>query len=374
MMQDSPSLHLSRSQSTLRAVLKGRWCMENIPSLHRALEGIEGEEGLEIVVKGGDLEALDTGGAYLLMKHTRQWMERGARVTLRDFREDHRRLLDLLTQTPEVRVCTRPVSPNPFYQLGRWAHALARDILAFMAFLGEATLTASSLLLKPSRVPWQEILYEMEEAGSKAIPIVTLVAILAGVVIAYQGALQLKRFGASIFIVDLLAISMAREMAPLLTAIMVAGRSGSAYTAQIGTMKVNEEIDALRTLGISPMETLVIPKVGALIVVLPLLILLADLVGIGGGMVISRQALGITFHDFIFRLQEALPLGSFLIGIAKGPIFALPLGLISCFRGFQVKGSAEEVGRYTTMSVVNTIFAVIAIDAILSVILGNMGL
>jgi len=373
-MPHSPWLEISKSQDTLRLILKGTWKLERVPHLQEALESVEAHPQLKIILDGKELEDLDTGGAYLLLKHKDLWEEKGIKVEFSDFKKDHQKFLDLLSQGPEAIVCTRPVAPNPFYQLGLWAHAVLKDNLAFFNFLGEAAVTGFYLILKPFRIPWKGILYEIEETGSRAIPIVVLVALLAGVVISYQGALQLKRFGASIFMVDLLAISMAREMAPLLTAIMVAGRSGSSYTAQIGTMKVNEEIDALRTLGISPMEVLVMPKLWALIISLPLLIFLADLVGIGGGMVISRQVLGITFHDFISRLHEALPLRSFMVGILKGPVFALPLGLISCFRGFQVEGSAESVGRYTTISVVNTIFAVIAIDAILSVILGNLGI
>ncbi len=372
-MEPSP-LSVSESQGTLSVVLHGVWQVKRVPQLQEALQKVEASPGIVVEVDGKGLEALDTGGGYILLKHMERWRERGAQVYLSNFREEHQHLLELLSQTPEVKVCTKPVTPNPFHQLGEWAHALLKDTLDFLTFLGEASATSLSILVKPHRAPWRETFYEIEQTGAKAIPIVVMVALLAGVVISYQGALQLKRFGASIFIVDLLAISIAREMAPLLTAIMVAGRSGSAYTAQIGTMKVNEEIDALKTLGISPLEVLVMPKLGALIMALPLLILLADLVGIGGGMVISRQILDISYHDFISRLREALPLQSFLVGVAKGPIFALPLGLISCFRGFQVEGSAESVGRYTTISVVNTIFAVIAIDAILSVILGNMGI
>jgi len=367
-------LSISKSQGTLKVVLRGVWQIERVPQLQEALQKVEASPKTIIEVDGKGLEALDTGGAYILLKYMGGWRERGAQVFLSNFKGEHQHLLELLSQTPEVKVCTKPLTPNPFHQLGEWAHALLKDTLDFFAFLGEASATALSILVKPHRAPWRETFYEIEQTGAKAIPIVVLVALLAGVVISYQGALQLKRFGASIFMVDLLAISMAREMGPLLTAIMVAGRSGSAYTAQIGTMKVNEEVDALRTLGISPMEVLVMPKLGALIVALPLLIFLADLVGIGGGMVISRQILDISYHDFISRLREALSLQSFLVGVAKGPIFALPLALISCFRGFQVEGSAESVGRYTTISVVNTIFAVIAIDALLSVILGNMGI
>lgn len=361
------------SEGTLRVFLEGCWRLNEIPHLREALKKVQPRKGMQIEVDAQNISSMDSAGAYVLFKALEQWETEGAKVLVSGLREDLSDLLKFISQASEISVCTKPMTPNPLYQLGKFSHALMKDIAEFLAFLGESATTGMTLLLSPTRIPWQPMLYEIEHAGVRAIAIVSLVALLAGVVIAYQGAVQLRRFGASIFIVDLLALSIVREMAPLLTAIMVAGRSGSAYTAQIGTMKVNEEIDALKTLGISPMETLVIPKLGALMVALPLLILIADLVGIGGGMVISRQLVGISYQDFITRLKDALPTTSFIIGILKGPIFALPLGLISCFRGFQVSRSAESVGRHTTISVVNTIFVVIFIDAVISVILGYWG-
>jgi phospholipid/cholesterol/gamma-HCH transport system permease protein len=195
-----------------------------------------------------------------------------------------------------------------------------------------------------------------------------------GVVIAYQGADQLQRFGANIFIADLVGLSMLRELSPLLTAIIVAGRSGSAYAAQIGTMKISEEIDALRTIGIGPQELLVQPKILALVIALPLLTVYADVAGVLGGMLMASSMLDISFSVFLDRLEDALSLSSFLTGIIKAPVFAVIIALVGCFQGFQVSGSADSVGRQTTVSVVQSIFLVIVADALFSVIFNWLNL
>ncbi|HSB24886.1 MAG TPA: ABC transporter permease, partial [Burkholderiaceae bacterium] len=191
---------------------------------------------------------------------------------------------------------------------------------------------------------------------------------LMGIVIAYQGADQLQRFGANIFVVDLVALSMLRELSPLLTAIIVAGRSGSAYTAQIGTMKVTEEIDALRTIGVGPQDVLVLPKVIALVIVMPLLTVYTDVTGVAGGMLMAKLKLGVGYAAFVDRLDEAIQLSSYWTGLAKAPVFALIVALVGCHRGFQVGGSADSVGAQTTVSVVQSIFLVIVTDALFSIV------
>jgi phospholipid/cholesterol/gamma-HCH transport system permease protein len=195
-----------------------------------------------------------------------------------------------------------------------------------------------------------------------------------GIVIAYQGATQFRRYGANIFVVDLVGLAMLRELSPLLTAIIVAGRSGSAYAAQIGTMKVTEEIDALRTVGIAPIELLVLPKLLALVIAMPLLTVYADMLGVAGGMVMAKSELGVTYLDFVDRLQHALRLSDFLVGIGKAPVFAAIIAAVGCFQGFQVAGDAESVGRRTTISVVQSIFLVIVADSLFSVVFNFLGI
>lgn len=209
----------------------------------------------------------------------------------------------------------------------------------------------------------------VELDGVRALPITGLLTFLVGIVIAYQGAEQLKKFGTNIFIVDLVGISLLREIAPLIVAILIAGRSGSAYAAEIGTMKVTEELDAVRTLGISPMNLLVLPRVLGLIIALPLLTVYADVVGVFGGMLIALGELNVSFVEFVTRFEEAVPLRHFLIGLGKAPFFAALIALVGCYQGFQIRGGVDDVGRHTTISVVQGIFLVIVFDAICSILL-----
>ena len=237
-----------------------------------------------------------------------------------------------------------------------------------LAFTGESAIVLLRSLAQPRRIRWRPILHNLQTAGFEALPIVGLLSFLMGIVIAYQGADQLQRFGANIFIADLVGLSMLRELAPLLTAIIVAGRSGSAYAAQIGTMKVTEEIDALRTIGIGTHELLVLPKMLALIIALPLLTVYCDVTGVLGGMLMARSKLDVSFDVFLNRLGDAISLSSFLTGIGKAPVFAAIIALVGCFQGLQVGGSADSVGRQTTVSVVQAIFLVIVADALFSVV------
>jgi phospholipid/cholesterol/gamma-HCH transport system permease protein len=243
-----------------------------------------------------------------------------------------------------------------------------------LAFIGEVAIATGRSLRHPARIRWARILRELVEAGHKALPIVGLLAFLLGVVIAYQGGVQLRNYGANIFVVDLVGISMLRELAPLITAIIVAGRTGSAYTAEIGTMRVTEEIDALRSLGIAPLELLVLPKLAALLIALPLLTAFADIVGVFGGMVIASMQLDIGFGTFVERFGDAVSLENYLVGMGKAPVFAAIIATVGCYQGFQVSGSAESVGRRTTLSVVQSILAVIVVDSAFSVAFSYLGI
>jgi phospholipid/cholesterol/gamma-HCH transport system permease protein len=217
-------------------------------------------------------------------------------------------------------------------------------------------------------------LYHMEQSGLNAVPIIALTSLLIGIVIAYQGAVQLEKFGANIFIVEMVGISATRELAPLIAAIVVAGRSASSFTAQIGVMKITEEVDAMKTMGFGPWEFLVLPRVIALMVVMPLIVIFADAISVLGGMIVAKSQLGISFGEFMDRFQEVIALKHILIGLIKAPIFGWIIALIGCFRGFQINSSTESVGKYTTISVVNAIFWVIAFNALFSVFLTELGI
>ena len=222
-------------------------------------------------------------------------------------------------------------------------------------------------VLHPSRWRWREVLFNIRSAGFDALPIVGLLSFLLGVVVAYQGADQLRQYGANLLVADLVGVSMLREFAPLITAIIIAGRSGSAYAAQIGTMVVTEEIDALRTLGIAPLELLVLPKVIALVIALPLLTVFADALGVFGGMLMARSQLGVGFPEFLDRFVKAVSMTTYFVGLAKAPVFAAIIAIVGCFQGLRTRGGADSVGRQTTRAVVQSIFLVIVADALFSV-------
>ena len=259
------------------------------------------------------------------------------------------------------------VAPSALESMGRSASAAIEQALALLGFIGETAFALAKSLAQPKRIRWRAILYNIRSAGFDALPIVGLLSFLLGIVVAYQGADQLRQYGANIFVADLVGLSMLREFAPLITAIIIAGRSGSAYAAQIGTMAVTEEIDAMRTLGIAPLEMLVLPKIVALIIALPLLTVFADGMGVLGGMIMARAQLGVGFGEFLDRLSKAVSMTSYLDGDAKAPVFAAIIAVVGCFQGFRTQGGADSVGRQTTRSVVQSIFLVIVADALFSI-------
>ncbi|MCC6639823.1 MAG: MlaE family lipid ABC transporter permease subunit [Deltaproteobacteria bacterium] len=353
----------------------GAWTVGSIATLEGRLSRLAWPSDRELVIDASGVVAMDTAGAWLL-RRTMQALEReGRTVRVEGLRSEHRALADLLA-TPAVAaaVAGQPATPGWLARLGRAAVQTVTQSLEMLSFVGEASLVALRSIARPARIRWRPILYNVRTAGFDALPISGLLCFLMGIVIAYQGATQLRRYGANIFVADLVGLAMLRELSPLLTAIIVAGRSGSAYAAQIGTMKVTEEVDALRTVGIAPIELLVLPKIAALAIALPLLTVYADVLGVAGGMVMAKTELDVGYEDFLDRLQYALRLSDFLVGIGKAPVFAAIIALVGCFQGFQVVGDAESVGHRTTVSVVQSIFLVIVADAAFSVVFNAIGI
>ena len=267
-----------------------------------------------------------------------------------------------------------PTSPPVLERIGRYSAGVAQQAVAMLSFVGESAVVLAAAVRHPARLRWRPVLYNIRSAGYDALPIVALLSFLLGVVIAYQGADQLRQYGANIFVADLVGLSMLREFSPLIVAIIVAGRSGSAYAAQIGTMAVTEEIDAMRTLGIRPLELLVLPKILALLVVLPLLTFFADVIGVLGGMAMSRAQLGVGYGEFLERFTQAVSATAYLIGICKAPVFAAIIAVVGCYQGFRTRGGADSVGRQTTRSVVQSIVLVIVADALFSIAFSALGL
>lgn len=329
----------------------------------------------QATIDGSGIRALDTAGAWLLRRMVAALERNGIRAAVTGLRPEHAALLELVEASAIGQAVGSPIAgPNVLERLGRLVWSNGGHAVLLLVFIGEVALAALRSIAHPARLRWRPILFNIRTAGFDSLPITGLLVFLMGVVIAYQGASQLRRYGANIFVADLVGLAMLRELSPLLTAIIVAGRSGSAYAAQIGTMKVTDEVDALRTVGIPPLEQLVLPKLVALTIALPLLTVYADVLGVAGGMVMASSELDVGFADFIDRLQYALLMSDFLVGIGKAPIFAGIIAVIGCFQGFQVAGDAESVGRRTTVSVVQSIFLVIVADALFSVVFNRLGI
>jgi phospholipid/cholesterol/gamma-HCH transport system permease protein len=347
-------------------MLSGQWTARGIGPITDRLDNLQLEGRAEMVIDGSQIEALDTVGAWKLRRVINRLHESGATTALRGWRSEHTRLLDLIDQQPLAPAAASRERPA-LERLGRSTVQLLLEVGAMLSFVGETTFAFFGSLAAPARIRWRPILHSIQTAGFNALPIVGLLAFLLGTVVAYQGASQLSRYGADIFVADLIGLSMFREFSPLITAIIVAGRSGSAFTAQIGTMAVTEEIDAMRTIGIDPFEQLVLPKIIALLIVLPLLTVYADVLGVMGGMFMAQAQLGVGFGDFLNRLLSAISLTDYMVGVGKSPVFAAIIGVVGCFHGFRTKGGADSVGRQTTRSVVHSIFLVIVTDALFSI-------
>ncbi|MBX3332251.1 MAG: ABC transporter permease [Nitrospira sp.] len=349
---------------------RGSWTLPHLSQLEQGGRAFRWPDTPTVLYDVGEVTAMDTGGALILQRCMDGVRRKGQQTALQGLKPE---FIELLRKVEaEWSRPDRGVSVHDT----RWVERLTRAVqsrqtsaIRALAFVGESSIAFGRALIRPSSIRWRSLLRIVELDGVRALPITGLLTFLVGVVIAYQGAEQLRKFGTNIFIVDLVGISLLREIAPLIVAILIAGRSGSAYAAEIGTMKVTEELDAVRTLGISPMNLLVLPRALALVIALPLLTVYADVVGVFGGMLIALGELNVSFVEFIARFEEAVPVRHFLIGLGKAPFFAALIALVGCYQGFQIRGGVDDVGRHTTVSVVQGIFLVIVFDAICSILL-----
>lgn len=379
-MTHTPAAPATVTQATSRELaLSGSWTARGIGQIAKQLDMLPAAPSASArVIDASRIEELDTAGAWVINKLVHGKGGESTGIEVRDLRPEFAKLLAVVGQEiAHQATLSPPAAARPPSWLESLGHTMADSVeqgLALLAFIGECTLAIGGWLSHPKRIRWRPILYNIRSAGFDALPIVGLIAFLLGVVVAYQGANQLRQYGANIFVADLVGISMLREFAPLITAIIVAGRSGSSYAAQIGSMVVTEEIDAMRTIGIPPLEMLVLPKIIALLIVLPLLTVFADLLGIIGGMIMAHAQLAVSYLEFLDRFVKAVNVTTLLIGVGKAPAFAAIIVTIGCFQGFRTHGGADNVGRQTTRSVVQSIFLVIVADALFSVAFSALGL
>lgn len=351
-------------------VAQGLWTIAHLSDADQALRAWRPDGKGKILLDLAAVERMDTAGAWILYRTGKILRQQGVAVEYANAQPGHAALLARVEADDQPGAAEPPPQNAVLRMLEKTGAAVVGAFLqthALLGFLGAIIVTLGRGIRHPSRLRITPLVYHLEAIGFNAVPIVSLISFLIGVVLAYQGATQLRQFGAEIFTVELVAISVLREIGILLTAILIAGRSGSAFTAQIGSMKLNEEIDAMRTLALDPMELLVLPRVLALIIALPLLGFIADIMGLLGGGIMCWIVLDITPGLYVQRLDEWVPLSHFWVGIIKAPFFALVIGLIGCYEGLQVEGSAESVGRLTTKSVVEAIFTVMVLDGIFSI-------
>lgn len=357
----------NNGRGALRA--QGAWTVFNAEKIRKEIKRLRATRA--DIIDMSEVETLDTAGAFLAQQAADTL---GAKMT--GLGDAHRTMFALLNDNKaEVPPKKKPLPPitGALTVAGQSSLSAARTGREMLEFIGETAVTFARCLTSPSYMRFDSIARHIREAGINAVPIVMLIAFLISVVLAYQGAEQLKRFGAEIFTINMVAVSILREMGVLLTAIMVAGRSGSAFTAEIGVMKINEEVDAMRVMGLSPFEVLVVPRFIALLIALPALTLVADIMGaIGGGLVLNIL-LNVSLVQYVELFGKAVDASDFWVGIVKAPFFAFAICVVGCMRGMQVSGSAESLGRLTTISVVHSIFLVLLMDALFSILFTKIG-
>ncbi len=373
-----------RSAEGLELTLTGEWGIREFGTLEGELEPIELAGARTVAIDARGVSRLELSGAWALYQFVARARAAGATVSFAGGPPEQLALLE--TTLKEADAGMTPLAPAPpappahgvamglLVRTGRSTERAAGNFREGLAFLGRSTVTALRALPRPRHLRPISIFRHVYDTGITALPIVALIAFLISVIIAYMSARQLAGLGADIYVVDLVTIGVLRELGVLLTSIIVAGRSGSAFAAELGSMKLNQEVDALIATGVDPYEVLVVPRIIGLVIALPLLTVVADLVGISGGALLCRYLLDMPFNQYIGRVNDAISGTTFWVGIIKAPVFALLIAVAGCYRGLQVRSSARELGRLVTVAVVQAIFLVILADALFAVLFMEMNI
>jgi phospholipid/cholesterol/gamma-HCH transport system permease protein len=357
----------------------GLWTADTGDTLQSRIEAIDfsGASGKRVVVDLSEIDRLDTVGALLIERLCAAAEATGAAAERHGIKPQHQRLMDALRgrgrePPPPPKAESGPITV--LADIGAGVVEMGADITRGAAFLGAVVAASGRLILAPWRFRFTATVSHLDRVGLRAVPIIALISFLVGAIVAQQSIFQLRNFGATLFVVDLLGILVLRELGVLLTSIMIAGRSGSAFTAEIGSMKMREEIDALKTMGLDPIEILAMPRIVALVIALPLLSFIASMAALTGGGLVAWVYADIGPQTFLQRLRDVLSLQTFFVGIIKAPFMAMVIGLIACTEGAKVQGSAESLGARTTASVVKSIFVVIVLDGIFAMTFAAMGI
>ena len=374
-LMNNAYLSIESLPGELLVSVKGKWVFDEVLALEDATASVLPQPGQVVTFQCAGLEEIDIAGAWVLYDRTEQLSEFGIKSELTCFKAAHFKFLQHIIDVAAIRefkelpeATARPkIMRETVEKLGRATASQIEDIGAIARSILDG-------VRNPSLIMVGETIKQIYFTGVQAIPVVVVITFLIGIVTAHQAAGQLEKFGATVLVVDLVSISITREMGVLLAAIMVAGRSGSAFAAALGVMKLNEEVDAMRVLGLNPNQMLVIPRILGLVIALPMLTIFADIAGIAGGALIAVGSLDISATQFIERVAYATDLSDFYVGLSKAPVFALLIAVVGTLRGMQVRNSAEELGLKTTLAVVQSIFLIIVADAFFATLFTRMGI
>lgn len=371
-------LKSARDRDTLVLTVGGDWQLAAAVEFDRQLARLDMSGVRQVKIDASAVGRMDSAGAWLLIRTKRDAEDKGLRVSSLVVPSAFNTLFDMLDKThnaPPVQLPPRPTFLGIVERVGRATVHAGQTGLGMLSYLGQVFVETFEAILNPKQeLRFTALVKQIEETGLNALPIVGLLSFLIGVVLAFQGLDQLERFGAQMFAINLVGVAVLRELGGLITAIIVAGRSGSAFTAQIGTMQVNEEISAMETIGLNVVEVLVLPRMIGLIITLPILTLWADLMGLFGGFIMVWAELGVPLSTFLRELYGAVDATTFWLGIIKAPVFAMIIALVGCYDGLKVERNAASVGALTTRSVVESIFLVIVFDAVFSIIFSILDL
>jgi phospholipid/cholesterol/gamma-HCH transport system permease protein len=374
-----PLLTATRVDDGVHLVASGAWTATQAAEIERAIEAqvAGGERARRITLDMARIESFDTYGAWLLKRLQAALRDRGQEFQIAALPERYRVLQQDVEHLSieEVKRSTRAWSSTDAVEfVGKWISDAWRQLVVFVAMLGALTLALVWAMRRPATFRWTSAVHQLDRVGFRAVPIILLITFLIGGIIAQQGFFHFRKFGADEYVVDMVGILVLREIGVLIVAIMVAGRSGSSYTAELGSMKMREEIDALRTMGLDPVHVLVLPRIVALVIALPLLTFIGSMAALYGGGLVAWIYGGMSPDIFLARLKEAISIEHFKVGMIKAPFMALAIGVVAAVEGLKVKGSAESLGLQTTTSVVRAIFLVIVLDGLFAVFFASIGM
>jgi phospholipid/cholesterol/gamma-HCH transport system permease protein len=362
----------------LKLAAAGAWTANSARELESLIDTQSRKRGIRRVdIDMGGVERLDTFGAWLLERLVRNFKARGAETRIVGLSDDYRGLIEEMRNVKDVEIPVHPSGETLTYAIGSIGKSIVdvgQSLTSILNMLGALAVTSLRVLMRPTRFRFTSMIHHLDNVGWRAVPIVLLITFLIGCIIAQQGLFHFRKFGADIYVVDMVGILVLREIGVLIVAIMVAGRSGSAYTAELGAMKMREEIDALQTMGFDSVEVLILPRIVALIIAVPILTFLGSMAALYGGGLVCWLYGGIDPDIFLQRLKESITLDHFKVGMIKAPFMALVIGLVACVEGLSVKGSAESLGLQTTASVVESIFLVIVLDGLFAIFFASIGM